>query len=586
MKKSKILTALLGMLLLVSCSPTPSGNTNASTTDVNTTTQSVVESTTETKEPDAEISSLKQSDWITDPAIWETPTVRGEDFIFTVEEVTGNELLRKSMEYHGIGNFAGVYPSQTFFAAEWGYSVLNMATGSMDGAGRVINNVYLDGDPRTREEALAIIREFFLNQYIQGSEHPWYSMNGHHCWHHYAAEFGCDILGSEIGENIHGYQLHIAMNRGAARQYGKAWFIDFSSWHGAGILDYSQKKYWGEYSSPDNGHSINLLKRSMIASYMSGADGFVAEGGGYICVNDTVDPETGVYSLTPYGEACKEFKEFTQANPDVGITYTPVAVVLDYYHGMDRQPDHMKAFGKFEYTAGDTMTHELIDLIWNDTWSVERNGNEKGALSNNDFGDSFDFLLQNASPEVLASYPALLLSGDIVLSEAEIDNYRAYVQNGGTLVLNNAYLKYFPEYTGELVNDRYDVTDGEGRVIVYGPDHSIKNLRKILKELIAEYIPFSYSDDIQSIVNIADGYFYLTLMNNEGITKTHHQAPDELEAKYIRRMTRDLTISYTGDHELLSVTDIYGGRKVSLDGKELSVTLKPGEIVVLKIKVK
>ena len=38
-----------------------------------------------------------------------------------------------------------------------------------------------------------------------------------------AGASGATVLASEIGENIHGYQLHIAMNRGAARQYSKPW---------------------------------------------------------------------------------------------------------------------------------------------------------------------------------------------------------------------------------------------------------------------------------------------------------------------------------------------------------------------------
>ena len=526
MRKNKALSLLLAMLLLASCAPTPDetpSDTEAGFSDEDTTTADTqAEETTADSQPDTPetvVSALKQSDWIANAPLWVTPTVRDEDFTFTVEEYTGDELLRKSIQYHNIGDFEGVYPSQTNFAAEWGNAVLNLPTGTKDGAGRVINNTYLDGTPQTRAEALALIQEFFMNQYIRGSEHPWYSMNGHHCWHHYAAEFGCDVIGSEIGENIHGYQLHIAMNRGAARQYGKPWFIDFSAWYGGGILDYSNRQYWGSSSSPNNGHSISLMKRSMITSYMAGADGFVAEAGGFICVNDTVDPETGVYSITPYGEACKEFREFTEANPDVGITYTPVAVVLDYYHGMDRHPVGMKAFGRFDYTDGDIMTRNLVDMIWSQTWNVERNANEKGTLSNNKYGDSFDFLLQNASPEVLASYPALLLSGDITLSETEIGNYRAYVQNGGTLVLNTAYLKYFPEYAGDLTDDRLDLTDGKGRVIVYGPDYSIKHLDDILQELLAEYLPVTYSDRIQSIVNVADGCFYLTLINNDGITK-------------------------------------------------------------------
>ena len=60
-------------------------------------------------------------------------------------------------------------------------------------------------------------------------------------------------------------------------------------------------------------------------------------------------------------------REFTLANPDVGIPVTPFAVVLDFYHGA------YPGFGKrrawhFDYNAGDNMTWELINLIWPGGW--------------------------------------------------------------------------------------------------------------------------------------------------------------------------------------------------------------------------
>lgn len=132
---------------------------------------------------------------------------------------------------------------------------------------------------------------------------------------------------------------------------------------------------------------------------MSGASAVVAEAGAAIAFYTQI--ENGMYKLSPYGEVCKNFNAFTQAYSDVGITYTPIAIALDYYHGMDRQPSGSKAFGKFAYNSGDMMSHNLIDMIWPGTWSVESRGNETGALTNGPYGDSFDFLLQNASQAVL-----------------------------------------------------------------------------------------------------------------------------------------------------------------------------------------
>ena len=527
---------------------------------------------------------FEQSSFIKNADLWRTPSMtdNGGFYFETDVETRGSfniELLKESIDSNKVGNY--ISPRPAVKAYEWGYSVLNLKTGTQDGSGRVINNIYLDSSPRTREEALNTIKTFIINQYVNGADHPWGSMNGHHCWHHYAGEWGFDVLGSEIGENIHGYQFHIAMNRGAARQYQKPWFVDFSMWFGPGILDYSSTPIWKGYSGVNNGHSLSLMERSFVMSYMSGANAINAEAGAAISFYSEIDPDTNCYKLSPYGEICRDFYEFTNNNPDVGITYTPVAIVLNYYHGLDRQPSGNKAFGKFVYGPGDLMTHDLVDAIWKDTWAVESNGNEIGALSNNTYGDSFDFLLQNASQDVLNSYPALVLSGDMYLSDEEIARYKNYVQQGGVLVLNTAYLDQFPEYAGELKNDRYEVSDGEGKVIVYGPDYDVSVLKVILKELVDKLMPIKLSTDIQSIVNIKDGYIYVTLINNSGVTKTFYDS-----VQIDKSAAKKVTVSYTGNHKVSQIRDIYNGNKsLSVRKNSCSLELQPGAIAVLEIKI-
>ena len=526
-------------------------------------------------------SALKQSAYVKNSSVWKTKMLSSGKFFFELEMTSigtmNKQLLKNSISKQKVGEYQSILPSVK--AAEWGYSVLNLPTGSQDGAGRVINNTYLDNPPANRAEAVSTIKDFLMAQYVRGEKHPWYSMNGHHSWHHYAGEFGFDVLASEIGENIHGYQLHLAMNRGAARQYGKPWAIDFSSWHGAGILDYSTTPICPGYSGVNNGHSLSLVERSFVASYMSGASAVVAEAGAAIAFYTQI--ENGMYKLSPYGEVCKNFNAFTQAYSDVGITYTPIAIALDYYHGMDRQPSGSKAFGKFAYNSGDMMSHNLIDMIWPGTWSVESRGNETGALTNGPYGDSFDFLLQNASQAVLNSYPAIVLSGDVTLTAAEVSRYKAYVKQGGILVLNTAYRDQFPEYKGTLKNNRLDIADGKGKVIMYGPDYSVQALGGIFKELLQKFMPFSFSTNIEHIVNVKDGYMYVTLINSDGVTKTSHGTPIVDNSK-----TKTVTTSYTGSLAIASVKEIYGGRNVAVNSGKVSVTLKPGEIAILEYRFK
>lgn len=287
-----------------------------------------------------EETKIIQKDYISNPKLWATPALSNDGFVVEIEMgneggIRSTEKTKRSIEQYNMGSHKSLLPS--IKAAEWGYTVLNLPTGSMDGAGRVINNIYLDNKASIadRETALKTIMKFVKTQYqVKDQNTRWYSMNGHHCWHHYAGAEGATILASEIGENIHGYQLHIAMNRGAARQYSKPWVIDFSSWHGASILDYSKGKVWKEYSGSKNGHSISLVERSMLMSYMAGADGVVAEAGSVICFYDDVTADD-CYKLSPYGKVFQKLYQFSKNYSDVGITYTPFAVLLDQYHGMD-----------------------------------------------------------------------------------------------------------------------------------------------------------------------------------------------------------------------------------------------------------
>lgn len=383
---------------------------------------------------------IVQKDYILNPGLWAGPSLSETGFVVEVEmgaesAVRSTEKTIRSIEKYNIGVHKSLLPETK--AAEWGYTVLNLHSGQMDGAGRVINNIYLDnlGSISDRKQALETIMRFVKQQYRVGANTPWYSMNGHHCWHHYAGAAGATVLGSEIGENIHGYQLHIAMNRGASKQYGVPWTMDFSSWHGASILDYSKSKIWNEYSGLQHGHSVNLVERSMLMSYMAGADGVVAEGGGTICFYDDTTTD-GCYKISPYGKVFQKLNEFSKKY-DVGITYTPVAILLNQYHGMDRQPSGQKSFGKFAYNDGDLETFNLIETLWPQTFSVEKNGNEVGAMVNSKYPDAIDFLLQDAPLKLLKTYKVVMLSGDIQLTSSQIADLKSYAEGGGVVLASN-----------------------------------------------------------------------------------------------------------------------------------------------------
>lgn len=523
---------------------------------------------------------FKQSRYVRDAAVWQTPPIRPQGFQFEIQLSSlgtsyAAERVRQSIGGHNLGEYeSAVSP---VMAAEWGYSFTHL-DGQTDGAGRRIQAGY-PTPPASRAECLPVIEAFLKRQYLAGRNHPWSSMNGHFPWHHYAAEFGFDQIGSEIGENINNYQWHIALTRGAARQFTRPWFMDFSAWHGPSITDYSAGRIWGEHSGPDHGHSMSLFERALFMSYLAGAGQITAEAGGAIAFLPTLD-EQGRYQLSPYGRVCERLRKFSLAYPEVGIPLTPFAVVLDYHHGAYPGFGERRAFWKFDYNAGDTMTWELVNLIWPGGWEV-MGKNETGTMVNGPYGDTFDVLLQNASPKVLNSYPCLILSGDLHLSVAEVARYASYVARGGTLILNSAHLPSFPQFKRMRAGAiQHEARHGKGRVISYGPDFQVTRLTPILQEELAKWLPVKVSPGVQYLVNLKPGIILVTLINNDGVTKAPKSRP-VVDAT----MTRTVAVRYQGTSPLKSVRDIKNNKGYPFqNGADVTITIPPGELAVLEFK--
>ena len=200
---------------------------------------------------------------------------------------------------------------------------------------------------------------------------------------------------------------------------------------------------------------------------------------------------------------------------------------------------------------------------------------------NGPYGDTCDALLQNASQEVLNSYPCLILSGSITLSGGESNRYINYVKQGGTLVLNTAYLQFFPDYKSKYSGSgAKEFADGKGKVIVYGPDYDVTALDGIIKDQLSKLVPFTVTGgQIEHIINIKDGTMYVTLINNDGYTNT-----PQGDAAMDNSKTKNVTVTYTGNLTVKSVAEIYSKTKVTLSGKSVSISVKPGDGKVLEFK--
>lgn len=516
--------------------------------------------------------------------LWKTRPVRGAEFTFVMEKESQNPDLaeEEAIRHYDMAVLKESYNVTMPFAPEWGYSFTHL-DGAIDGMGRVIQAGY-QTPPKDRQEAIDAMREFLMRQYIKDAPHPWASMNGHYPFHHYAGEFGFDLLCSEVGENINSAQWHMALNRGAAKQYQTPWSIDFSAWNAGTVTDYRSSKKWGECSLPQGGHSMNYMDRVFHMVYMAGAGEMVAEAGAYIACLEEKD-EQGMLRPSPYGWTCQRFHRFVKANPDRGICYTPVALVLDYYHGAYSGLEERKAFDYFPYNKGDEMTWSLVDMLWPDGWSGGWHGiaqtNETTALINSPYGDYYDVFLQNVSEELLDTYPCAILSGDIHFSQEDVEKFTAYVRKGGRLFLNRAYLPEFPAFAdmdgeGDVVETGY----GEGTVVIYGYDYDLTGLDVVLLTTLRKLIPFRVNQKLLQMVNVCEDRLLLTLINNSGVAKArdHEESIDPDEVRFVR-------VAYTGDETIACMTNLKTQEVYPATNNTVEFYMQSGEIVILEVKI-
>jgi len=444
-KTTTLICVLLFLVSVTACAP----SVGTSIPSISPTAQPTAEPTptpvAPTPDPTPAPRVFLASEMIKNAEIWNGNRLLDDAFQFIVEYYD-DRIISDGLGVN-YNNFGGDFLHMLSSAGEWGYCVTSL-DGQVDGSGR-FHDTQFDGvnAPKTRQEALDKIIDYLNRTYLSnvGDEKRITSMNGHYPWHHYAGMAGFNNIGTEIGEGMSSYQLRIAMNRGAAKQYGATWFVDFSQWYGGYILDYREGKTANASGSINGGHSLNLMERSLLLAFMGGADATIAEGGQYIAYD-----EEG--NITPYGELCRKMNAFTTAYNDVGTAYTPYAFILDKYHGMDSGSPG-KIFDNFMYSRQDKFTHEILnEYIWPSVIKDTTGKDEATVMTYTPFGDSFDFLLQDASSELLQSYHALIFTGNIQLSERELNSYAEYVRNGGKLVLNTAYLDQFSSLGVEFPN--------------------------------------------------------------------------------------------------------------------------------------
>lgn len=500
---------------------------------------------------------------------------------------------------------------------EWEYSFHNLKNGDADGAGYKHFGGY-PTPPQSRAEALDCVRRYYLrlreDALAKASEDQrkcFVSVNGHYCYQHYACEWGCDVVGSEVGENINSIQTHIAFTRGAARQYGKAWLMDFSSWYGPSMFDEDPKRTWGDNSGPTHGHSLSLHARTYYVSYMAGANVVVAEGGWLNCFKSQEPGPDGTLPMSSLGEKAAEFYRFTRRHPDRGVAYAPVALLLPFDHGIYPGFGGKLSWNVFPYTPGDQRILDALNVLFpgslGDPEQPERPDRQPGnpewkdpeymhtealRLVASPCGDIADVLLANASSEVLRSYPVLVLAGEFSPDSHLAQRLDQYVSCGGTLILDEAYkaVGLLPKELAEKVgapdsNSQTRVQYGQGEVVVLAsskPDQPTaeRPLAKALAAIAHDPIPFSVTGRVETLYNRTETGWVITVVNNEGVAKTFREPP-VINAAAEQTVTVKAGGRQKVDHAVLWGADA----DQELDADHITFRVPPGEVRVVSLTV-
>jgi len=223
---------------------------------------------------------------------------------------------------------------------------------------------------------------------------------------------------------------------------------------------------------------------------------------------------------------------------------------------------------------------------------VQVKRNEKGYLVASPYGDILDVLLNNAPDAVLAAYPVLLLAGEVTQEAPLAERLRKYVRQGGTLLLSEAdakrtamarALKLKPDMLSAAGPGYARVRLGRGAVVVYreaGPAGASGVLAKLLTQVRDELVPLQISGRLESLYNrTADGWI-VTLVNNEGITKTYKEPP-RIDG------TPQLTaIRYTGPGRVCSACLCTPEGDEPLDPTDIHLAIPPGEVRVVRLTVR
>lgn len=377
-----------------------------------------------------------------------------------------------------------------------------------------------DRQPGSKEECYNIVKEYFTSR-CRDLLGRVISVTGHSHYEAYAGEWGARCIGLEVGENIAFTQSKIAFARGASRQCGKPWSIQVSPWFGPSVTTSGPlRTEGGIVRGLDAGHSLSFYERMWLHGWFAGAAMVTPENSIAIFFDKPEAP----WSLTEHGRKASELFQFMMEHPR-GVPYTPVAVVLDRYAGYNGYMD--KPWGILTPTQGDREVRDLFDgQMFPGSDHIhsppDAANPEASYLRPTPYGEIFDVVLTSVPQEVLATYPVILLSGDIRFDPAFVQGLENALQRGSQVLISSRHRDSLgADYARLTSQGTVEVLESWTHPVTGRPT-AISNER--LRTLVQRRLPVEVEGDpVQYAVNRLPHGWVVELINNRGVRKCGNQ---------------------------------------------------------------
>ncbi len=425
------------------------------------------------------------------------------------------------------------------------------------------------------------------------------------------AEVGLDAIGIETSETIPATQVKRALARGAARQFGIPWFEEVSVWFGASVsggMPRSAIVHWPNTPvGGDAGHSASHLMRHWFTSWFGGANHILLEASPQVLFEV---PWSGEFpadaKLSRYGIEARRLAMLMQ-RVDVGVPYTPFAVLINKYHG--RWSVWGKPWGRLEETPGDQMTERFFDQLF--PGQSRGPGKEERYLCSSPYGDTFDVLINNADRSSWRAYPVILSVGDIPWTSDDIQFLQGYVRDGGVLALNEVNIAGWDRAYLGLASKQFAPT-ADAQIVLKSSDGMARLIRRhidkgsvlvsrgtsephrnqamafpdeFLASLATKYLPFRIEGDVQSLINRTRNGWALMIVNNKGITKDLHV---DQKPVIVSSGTQQVSIAF--QRQFAQVSELIYGHTLRIEtgdtgtGQRIRFDLPPGELRLIEIQ--